>query len=156
MSACIPHRKVSGELLTKLHNFLDSRCIYFFITRWYLQQVEEIYNFAQDDLLTEDIYLLDTHAEVFVWVGQCVDPKEKQTVFEIGQVTLTPPYQLCFSLSLLFSTVCSMLYFMCRNTLNVLDPWKACLLKFHYTKSPKGTNHASSPLTFLGTPLKLL
>ncbi|KAJ0262483.1 Villin-2 [Hirschfeldia incana] len=48
-------------------------------------QVEEIYNFDQDDLLTEDIYLLDTHAEVFVWVGQGVDPKEKQTVFEIGQ-----------------------------------------------------------------------
>ncbi|KAL1206877.1 Villin-2 [Cardamine amara subsp. amara] len=48
-------------------------------------QVEEIHNFAQDDLLTEDIYLLDTHAEVFVWVGQCVDTKEKQTVFEIGQ-----------------------------------------------------------------------
>ncbi|VYS55217.1 unnamed protein product [Arabidopsis thaliana] len=48
-------------------------------------QVEEIYNFAQDDLLTEDIYFLDTHAEVFVWVGQCVEPKEKQTVFEIGQ-----------------------------------------------------------------------
>ncbi|KAJ4906638.1 Villin-2 [Raphanus sativus] len=46
---------------------------------------KEIYNFAQDDLLTEDIYFLDTHAEVFVWVGQCVDPKEKQTVFEIGQ-----------------------------------------------------------------------
>ncbi|EOA28874.1 hypothetical protein CARUB_v10025119mg [Capsella rubella] len=45
----------------------------------------EIYNFAQDDLLTEDVYLLDTHAEVFVWVGHCVDPKEKQTVFEIGQ-----------------------------------------------------------------------
>ncbi|XP_010505982.1 PREDICTED: villin-2 [Camelina sativa] len=48
-------------------------------------QVEEIYNFAQDDLLTEDIYLLDTHAEVFVWVGHCVETKEKQTVFEIGQ-----------------------------------------------------------------------
>ena len=32
--------------------------------------------------------MLDTHAEVLVWVGQCVDPKEKQTVFEIGQVTL--------------------------------------------------------------------
>ncbi|EFH44860.1 predicted protein, partial [Arabidopsis lyrata subsp. lyrata] len=52
-----------------------------------LQQVEEIYNFSQDDLLTEDIYIyiLDTHAEVFVWVGQCLDPKEKQTVFEIGR-----------------------------------------------------------------------
>ena len=38
-------------------------------------QVEEIYNFTQDDLLTEDILILDTHAEVFVWVGQCVDSK---------------------------------------------------------------------------------
>ncbi|KAJ4823941.1 Villin-2 [Turnera subulata] len=48
-------------------------------------QVEEVYNFSQDDLLTEDILILDTHAEVFVWVGQCVDPKEKQSAFEIGQ-----------------------------------------------------------------------
>ncbi|XP_010554831.1 PREDICTED: villin-3 isoform X2 [Tarenaya hassleriana] len=48
-------------------------------------QVEEIYNFAQDDLLTEDMYILDTHAEVFVWVGQCVDSKEKQMTFDIGQ-----------------------------------------------------------------------
>ncbi|XP_052303842.1 villin-3 isoform X2 [Populus trichocarpa] len=48
-------------------------------------QVEEVYNFSQDDLLTEDILILDTHAEVFVWVGQYVDPKEKQNVFDIGQ-----------------------------------------------------------------------
>ncbi|KAF3442688.1 hypothetical protein FNV43_RR16605 [Rhamnella rubrinervis] len=48
-------------------------------------QVEEIYNFSQDDLLTEDVLILDTHAEVFVWVGQCVDAKEKQTAFEIGE-----------------------------------------------------------------------
>ncbi|KAI5682873.1 hypothetical protein M9H77_04101 [Catharanthus roseus] len=48
-------------------------------------EVEEIYNFSQDDLLTEDILILDTHAEVFTWVGQSVDPKEKQNAFEIGQ-----------------------------------------------------------------------
>ncbi|KAK8496967.1 hypothetical protein V6N13_126020 [Hibiscus sabdariffa] len=48
-------------------------------------EVEEVYNFSQDDLLTEDILILDTHAEVFVWVGQSVDTKEKQNVFEIGQ-----------------------------------------------------------------------
>ncbi|KAJ7972210.1 villin 2 [Quillaja saponaria] len=46
---------------------------------------DEVYNFSQDDLLTEDILILDTHAEVFVWVGQSVDPKEKQNVFEIVQ-----------------------------------------------------------------------
>ena len=53
-----------------------------------IEQVEEVYNFSQDDLLTEDILILDTHAEVFVWVGQSVDPKEKQNVFDIGQVVL--------------------------------------------------------------------
>eukprot|EP00252_Welwitschia_mirabilis_P015670 TRINITY_DN3467_c0_g1_i1.p1 TRINITY_DN3467_c0_g1~~TRINITY_DN3467_c0_g1_i1.p1 ORF type:complete len:344 (+),score=98.68 TRINITY_DN3467_c0_g1_i1:609-1640(+) len=29
--------------------------------------------------------ILDTHSEVFVWVGQNADPKEKQEAFEIGQ-----------------------------------------------------------------------
>ncbi|XP_043815466.1 villin-2 isoform X3 [Manihot esculenta] len=49
-------------------------------------QVEEVYNFSQDDLLTEDILILDTHAEVFAWVGQSVDPKEKQNTFDIAQI----------------------------------------------------------------------
>ncbi|XP_010922147.1 villin-2 [Elaeis guineensis] len=48
-------------------------------------EITEVYNFSQDDLLTEDILILDTHAEVFIWVGQSVDPKEKQNAFEIGQ-----------------------------------------------------------------------
>ncbi|CAK9183963.1 unnamed protein product [Ilex paraguariensis] len=48
-------------------------------------KVEEVHNFSQDDLLTEDILILDTHAEIFIWVGQSVDPKEKQSAFEIGQ-----------------------------------------------------------------------
>ncbi|CAH1421795.1 unnamed protein product [Lactuca virosa] len=37
----------------------------------------EVYNFDQDDLLPEDMLILDTHAEVFVWAGQAarqVDP----------------------------------------------------------------------------------
>lgn len=37
-------------------------------------------------MLTEDILILDTHAEVFIWIGHSVDPKEKQNTFEIGQV----------------------------------------------------------------------
>ncbi|KAK9065757.1 hypothetical protein SSX86_015158 [Deinandra increscens subsp. villosa] len=48
-------------------------------------EIEEIYNFEQDDLLAEDVMILDTHAEVIVWVGQSVDPKEKQNAFETGQ-----------------------------------------------------------------------
>ena len=48
--------------------------------------MNEVFNFSQDDLLTEDILVLDTHAEVFIWVGQSVDPKEKLKAFDIGQV----------------------------------------------------------------------
>ncbi|CAH9134948.1 unnamed protein product [Cuscuta epithymum] len=47
-------------------------------------EVDEVYNFSQDDLLTEDVLILDTHAEVFVWVGQSTDPNEKQNAFEVG------------------------------------------------------------------------
>ncbi|XP_068494097.1 villin-3-like isoform X2 [Phaseolus vulgaris] len=48
-------------------------------------KVEEVYNFSQDDLLPEDIHVLDTHAEVFIWIGNSVEPKEKQNAFEVGQ-----------------------------------------------------------------------
>ncbi|XP_076955034.1 villin-2-like [Bidens hawaiensis] len=48
-------------------------------------EVEEVYNFDQDDLLPEDILILDTHAEVFVWVGQAVDTKEKKNALDYGQ-----------------------------------------------------------------------
>ncbi|KAL3632481.1 Villin-3 [Castilleja foliolosa] len=71
-------RKVSSEVVRDPHLF----AFYFNKGKF---EVEEIYNFSQDDLLTEDILILDTHAEVFVWVGHSVDPKEKQNAFEIGQ-----------------------------------------------------------------------
>ncbi|KAK1366196.1 HP domain-containing protein [Heracleum sosnowskyi] len=48
-------------------------------------EVEEVYNFSQDDLLTEDVLILDSHAEVFVWVGQSADSTEKQNSLEYGQ-----------------------------------------------------------------------
>ncbi|KAI3830147.1 hypothetical protein L1987_04281 [Smallanthus sonchifolius] len=51
-----------------------------------LELVEDVYNFDQDDLLPEDMLVLDTHAEVFVWVGQAVDTKEKKNALDYGQV----------------------------------------------------------------------
>ncbi|KAI9080738.1 hypothetical protein K1719_037251 [Acacia pycnantha] len=61
-------------------------------------QIEEIYNFSQDDLLTEDMLIFDTHGEVFIWVGHTVDSKERQNAFEIGQkyIDLAAPLEgLC-------------------------------------------------------------
>uniref|UniRef100_A0A0D6R508 HP domain-containing protein n=1 Tax=Araucaria cunninghamii TaxID=56994 RepID=A0A0D6R508_ARACU len=48
-------------------------------------EVTEIFNFVQDDLMTEDIMILDCHSEIYVWVGQQVDPKTKQQALNIGQ-----------------------------------------------------------------------
>ncbi|KAK9697533.1 hypothetical protein RND81_08G043900 [Saponaria officinalis] len=48
-------------------------------------KVVEIYNFTQDDLMTEDIFILDCHSDVFVWVGQQVDSKNKLHALTIGE-----------------------------------------------------------------------
>jgi len=46
----------------------------------------EVFNFTQDDLLTEDIMVLDTRTKVFIWIGQHANSKLKQQSFDIGQV----------------------------------------------------------------------
>ncbi|KAI3775296.1 hypothetical protein L1987_49867 [Smallanthus sonchifolius] len=48
-------------------------------------KVSEIYNFNQDDLMTEDIYILDCHASIFLWVGQEVNSKTKSQPLAIGE-----------------------------------------------------------------------
>ncbi|XP_073221965.1 villin-3-like isoform X2 [Cicer arietinum] len=75
----VTSKKVTNDIVRDPHLFTLS------FTKAGKLQEEELYNFSQDDLLTEDILILDTHAEVFVWIGQCVDPKEKQNAFEIAQ-----------------------------------------------------------------------
>ncbi|CAH8381554.1 unnamed protein product [Eruca vesicaria subsp. sativa] len=49
---------------------------------------KEIYNFTQDDLMTEDIFIVDCHSEIFVWVGQEVVPKNKLQALTIGEVIM--------------------------------------------------------------------
>ncbi|KAL9686046.1 hypothetical protein QQ045_023501 [Rhodiola kirilowii] len=46
-------------------------------------KVTEIYNFTQDDLMTEDIFILDCHSEIFIWVGEEV--KNKGNALTIGE-----------------------------------------------------------------------
>ncbi|XP_071742121.1 villin-5-like isoform X3 [Rutidosis leptorrhynchoides] len=48
-------------------------------------KVTEIYNFDQDDLLTEDVYILDCHTSIFLWVGQEFHLKTKTQVLPIGE-----------------------------------------------------------------------
>ncbi|KAL7093110.1 hypothetical protein ACP275_11G022900 [Erythranthe tilingii] len=48
-------------------------------------KVTEVYNFSQDDLMTEDIFILDCHSDIYVWVGQQVESKTKMNALAIGQ-----------------------------------------------------------------------
>ncbi|CAK7337538.1 unnamed protein product [Dovyalis caffra] len=57
-------------------------------------KVSEIYNFTQDDLMTEDIFILDSHSEIFVWVGQQVDSKSKLQALTIGEKFLEQDFLL--------------------------------------------------------------
>ncbi|XP_063946445.1 villin-4-like [Daucus carota subsp. sativus] len=50
-----------------------------------VMQVKEIYNFDQDDLMTEDIFILDCHSEIYVWVGQQANSKYRRDALTIGQ-----------------------------------------------------------------------
>jgi hypothetical protein len=36
--------------------------------------------------MTEDIFILDCHSEIFVWVGQQVNSKDKMHALTIGEV----------------------------------------------------------------------
>jgi gelsolin len=56
--------------------------------------VTEIHTFDQDDLLSEDVMILDTYTEIFAWVGQNADAKEKQQAFDIAQVCVSCGWML--------------------------------------------------------------
>ncbi|KAK4785089.1 hypothetical protein SAY86_001778 [Trapa natans] len=57
-------------------------------------KVMEIYNFTQDDLMTEDIFILYCHSEVYIWVGQQVDSKMRAHALTIGEKFLEHDFLL--------------------------------------------------------------
>ncbi|ONK69614.1 uncharacterized protein A4U43_C05F24820 [Asparagus officinalis] len=57
-------------------------------------KVKEIFSFDQDDLMTEDIFILDCHSDLFVWVGQQVDPKSRSQALNIGEKFLEHDFLL--------------------------------------------------------------
>lgn len=42
--------------------------------------------------MTEDVFILDCHSDIFVWVGQQVDVKVRLQALDIGEV------MICFSM----------------------------------------------------------
>ncbi|KAG0473447.1 hypothetical protein HPP92_015304 [Vanilla planifolia] len=46
---------------------------------------KEIFNYAQDDLTTEDIILLDCHNEIYIWVGQHAKLASEEQAFSLGK-----------------------------------------------------------------------
>ncbi|XP_050216525.1 villin-4 [Mercurialis annua] len=82
-----PSQKIAREAESDPHLF---SCIF---SKGNLK-VTEIYNFTQDDLMTEDIFVLDCHSEIFVWVGQQVDSKNRVHALTIGEKFLEKDFLL--------------------------------------------------------------
>ncbi|KAH7674760.1 Villin/Gelsolin protein [Dioscorea alata] len=57
-------------------------------------KVTEIFSFTQDDLMTEDVFILDCQSDIFVWVGQQVDTKTKSLALTIGEKFLEHDFLL--------------------------------------------------------------
>ncbi|XP_010265407.1 PREDICTED: villin-4-like isoform X2 [Nelumbo nucifera] len=57
-------------------------------------KVTEIFNFSQDDLMTEDIFILDCHSDIFVWIGQQVEPKNRMHALTIAEKFLEHDFLL--------------------------------------------------------------
>ncbi|GAA0155569.1 non-motor actin binding protein [Lithospermum erythrorhizon] len=57
-------------------------------------KVKEIYNFNQDDLMTEDMFIVDCHSDIFVWVGKEVDSKNKLHALVVGEKFLEHDFLL--------------------------------------------------------------
>jgi hypothetical protein len=45
-------------------------------------RVEEIFDYDQEDLIEDDVMILDTYAEVFVWIGKGANTEEKTKALE--------------------------------------------------------------------------
>jgi len=52
-----------------------------------------VFNFTQDDLLSEDIMILDGQNAIHVWVGQHTSSNDKVQAWDIAQVSLFPLHQ---------------------------------------------------------------
>ncbi|KAF9616275.1 hypothetical protein IFM89_029051, partial [Coptis chinensis] len=73
-----PSQKIVKEAESDPHLF---SCTYLKDTL----KVTEIYNFSQDDLMTEDTFILDCHSDIFVWVGQQILSKNRMQALSIGE-----------------------------------------------------------------------
>lgn len=64
---CLHSRSLKVSISQTYNN--TTLVLLFFLLLLLLIKIEEVYNFDQDDLLPEDMLILDTHAEVFVWIS---------------------------------------------------------------------------------------
>ncbi|KMZ55951.1 Villin-3 [Zostera marina] len=51
-------------------------------------KVTEIFNFTQDDLMTEDVFILHCYSCIFVWIGHEVNDKSRMQALNIGEIFL--------------------------------------------------------------------
>ncbi|KAJ7546195.1 hypothetical protein O6H91_08G029400 [Diphasiastrum complanatum] len=57
-------------------------------------EVIEVFNYTQDDLVGDDVLILCTYGEVFIWIGQATSSREKKQGFSYGQKYLERASQL--------------------------------------------------------------
>jgi hypothetical protein len=106
--------------------------------------------------MTEDVFVLDCHSDIFVWVGQEVDAKVKLQAMDIGEVkpklsshSLIRNHDFYLFLTF-FVTVTA------RNFLFMISLWKNYHEKHQYSLCQKVASHIFLLDSSTGTTQNLL
>ena len=94
--------------------------------------------------MTEDVFVLDCHSDIFVWVGQEVDAKVKSQAMDIGEVkTKFTIYRLIRNRDF-FKKNGFLTFFLtvtARNFLFLITLWKNFHGRLQYSLCPKAVSH---------------
>ncbi|CAL5396299.1 unnamed protein product [Camellia sinensis] len=99
--------KIGNEITSDAHllpatnaNYIDGLAVFAYMNLTSKKlapiMVTEIYNFNQDDLMAENIFVLDCHSDIFVWVERQVDSTTKIHALSIGEGFASMVLSQCF------------------------------------------------------------
>ena len=68
-------------------------------------RANEVDNFEQKDLVSDDVLILDSGAEIYIWIGESSNENEKKNALETAQVIAAKGIHSAGGISLIFHNI---------------------------------------------------
>lgn len=87
-------------------------------------QVKEIFSFTQDDLTTEDVFILDCYTEIYVWLGSQSNVQPNLQTIQFGLVIIL----ICIPVLLFFFLTVHVVFILIYEASLTIPPLKLIFL----------------------------